>query len=295
MSTQSWSSRLRHDSDANYREWRDELITKLGLLLAVDETNITPGSGVRPAVGTDEGYAVFHLDDSLHSTAPIYLRFAFGTGASNGPRIRVTVGTATNGSGTLSGTGSAVRLMGGYNNAATTDTAYQSYACKNEGFFGLVHKSGMPNGNNGSFWICRTADGSGAITTTGAMMHFGSGNTGGFTGRRCVRYAATAVAYTETTTVVTGQLGFAPQAPVNSAVGADVQAFMGWMISPRVSPLLGICGVYQSELAVGGTFSVALVGTTPRTYITLAREAGPFSAEASTSADGYLNQAMLWE
>ena len=76
MTTASWSTRLRHDSAATYQEWRDEFITKLGLLvtgavLAADETNITPGAGALPGLNTEGGYAVYHLADSLHGTEPV--------------------------------------------------------------------------------------------------------------------------------------------------------------------------------------------------------------------------------
>jgi hypothetical protein len=59
--------------------------------------------------------------------------------------------------------------------------------------------------------------------------------------------------------------------------------------------LFGICGVFSSELTVGGTFSATIVGSTARTYITLSDNAGPFAAQGSTTANGGLNVAMLWE
>lgn len=299
MSTQSWSSRLRHDSDATYQEWRDELITKLGLLvtagaLAADETNITPGAGARPGTNTEQGYAVFHLDDSLHGTAPVYIRFGFGTGSgTTTPRLQATVGTSTNGSGVLGGTAlSTIASIVG-SAAQTGDTPRQSYLSGNDGFLGLSWKVGA-GASEGSFFICRTCDSDGAISATGSLAHWGVGNAVNITKRQAFRYAATAAAFTATTTVSTGALGLNPQAPSSTLVGSDVQAMMGWTITPRVEPLFGVCGVLDEEAAVGGTFSVTLVGSTPRTYLTMGTGAGPFG-EINNGVTGGLHIAMLWE
>lgn len=295
MTTASWSSRVRHDSDAVWQEWRDELITQLGTLvtagvLAADETNITAGAGARPGTNTEGGYAVYHISDSLHGTAPIYIRFGLGTGGgATAPRIQVTVGTSTNGSGVLGGTAlSTIASITVLNSASTSDTARQSYMCAVAGFFGLSWKVGA--GTEGGFWICRTCDADGTPTVTGAMAHWGIGSATGITKRQAFRYAATAAAYTATTVTTSGQVGFSPQSPTNSAIGADIQVFLGWTITPRAAPLFGVCGVYPSELSVGGTFSATLVGTTARTYLTMGTlGSGPFDA------GNVLTTAMLWE
>lgn len=295
MTTASWSTRVRHSDDPTYQEWRDEFITKLGLMttLVADETNITPGAGSRPASNTEGGYAVYHLNDSLHGTAPIYLRFGFGTASNtSAPRIQVTTGTSTNGSGVLGGTAlSSIASING-NTAQTTDTARQSYMCCVAGFFGVSWKVGA-SASEASFWIARTVDSDGAITATGALAHWGIGNDLQITKRQAFRFAATAAAYTAQTNVANAMLGFAPQTPGNSAVGSDVQAFLAWTLTPRVAPLVGVCGVYLAELAVGGTFSATLVGATPRTYLTMGSNSGPFD----NAPNGFrqLATAMLWE
>lgn len=300
MSTQSWSSRIRHDSDATYQEWRDELITKLGLLvtagvLAADETNITPAAGARPGTNSEGGYAVYHLADSLHATAPIYLRFGLGTGGiASGPRIQVTTGTSTNGSGVLGGTAlsSAINI---HNAGAsqTSDVARQSYMCCVAGFFGLSWKVAAGN-TEGGFFICRTCDSDGTPNAVGALANWSGTTATGIGTRQAFRYETPADAYGTTISPTSGALGLAPQAPLSTAVGADIQVFLGWTIAPRATPLFGVCGVYGSELAPAGTFEATLVGNTPRTYLTLSNVYGPFGPVAVTSQGG-LNTAMLWE
>lgn len=291
MTTASWSTRVRHDSDAVFREWRDEFITKLGLMttLAADETNITPGAGTMPAANTEQGYAVYHLNDSLHGTAPIYIRFGFGTGSSQCPRIQVTTGTSTNGSGVLGGTAlSTIASIHG-NATQTSDTARISYMCCVEGFFGVSWKVGSGS-TDAAFFICRTCDSDGVPTVTGSLAHWGGGSTTGFTKRQAFRYAATAAAYTATTSSANGLLGFSPQSPVNTTIGSDIQVFLGWTRSPGATPLFGVCGVYPAELPVGTSFTATIVGSTPRTYLTMGYNgSGPFDS------NNLVYTAMLWE
>jgi hypothetical protein len=303
MTTASWSTRVRHDSDAVYQEWRDEVITKLGLMvtgtvLAADETNITPGAGAKPGTNTEQGYAVYHISDSLHGTAPIYLRFGFGTGSStNVPRMQLTMGTSTNGSGVLGGT--CLSTIGTFvsSNNQTGDTARQSYICAKAGFFGFGWKFDTTQGGvggEGFCMVCRTCDSDGVPTVTGAILRMGNATVSGVSKSQAFRFATTAVAYTAKT-AADAMLGFMPQAPTATTSGSDVQCAVGWTISPRASPIFGCCGVYVSELAAGGTFTTTVVGSTPRTYITLYNTAGPFSQITATATAGYCAIAMLWE
>jgi hypothetical protein len=297
MSTESWSSRVRHDSDATYQEWRDELITKLGLLvtagvLAADETNITPGVGARPGTNTEQGYAVYHLADSLHATAPIDVRFGFGTSTgATAPRLQATVGTSTNGSGVLGGTALSTTANLNGSAAQTADTARQSYLSCVEGFLGLNWKEGASNSEAG-FFVCRTCDSAGDITAIGAMAHWG-GQTATVTQRQALRFAAPAAAFTAQTTALLAALGMSPQAPVNTTVDGDIQIALGWTITPAVSPLFAVCGVYAGEVGTGNTFSVVLVGSTPRTFLVTGSSHGAFGP--ITGGTGTQRIAMLWE
>lgn len=294
MATQSWGNRIRHDSDAAYQEWRDEFLSKLGSLLGVAETNITPGAGSRPTDGiTEQGYAVFYLNDSLHATAPIYMRFSF-IGFTIGPVIRCTVGTSTNGSGVIGGTAlSTSNVFINPSSGQTTDVPYPSYACAVEGFFGLGWKLGSTS--DGCFIVCRTCDNDGQPTAEGSLVHWGAGSASTWARRQSFRYAAPAAAYAIPSSIAAGTLGFAPMAQTNTLVSGAIQIFLGWTISPRASPLFGLCGVYPNELPVGTTFEAILVGQTTRTFVALNTLCGPFGPLAANASPGGVAMAMLWE
>lgn len=298
MSTQSWSTRVRHDTDATWQEWRDELITKLGALvtagvLGADETNITPAAGARPSTNTEGGYAVYHLADSLHGTAPVYIRFGLGTnGSATAPRIQVTVGTSTNGSGVIGGTALATIRSTHNNSAQATDTTRQSWMCATAGFLGLAWKSG--SGTDALLLVARTVDSVGAITATGAMVVWGQTSVNGLTGTQALRFAATAAAYTVQTAISNTALCFSPQTPTSSAVGSDNQVFVAWTITPAMAPLLGVCGLLDTDVTAGNTFSATLVGVTAHTYIALTTTFGP-AGPVAANASGGLKFAFLWE
>jgi len=292
MSTDSWSTRMRNDSDANYQEWRDELIGKLNTLspLLAAETNITVGAGARPASNTEQGYAVYRLNDSLHATAPIFLRFGFGTASGAGnPRLQLTTGTSTNGSGVLGGT--AVGLISNIHpanggGAQTSDVGRQSYACANEGFFGLSFKQGAMNG---SFFIVRTCTALGVPDARGSLAHWGLGTSSTINKRQAFRYASPAAAYPAQTGIARAMLGFIPQLDNTSAIGPDIQAAVGWTRVPETTPLFAVAGILSGEVNIGNTFSFTPVGSTARTFITLPNETGGFGPDLT------LNTAMLWE
>lgn len=296
MTTQSWSSRVRHDSDATFREWGLEFATMLaavGLVQTADTGQINWATVTRPGISTNAGYEIWRFDDSLQGTAPIYIRIDYGTHANaNGPRMQFTVGTGSNGSGTITGTALSTARQVGSSATQNTDTARQSYMCAVDGFFGVMWKVG--SSSDAAFFVCRTCDSTGAPTATGSMIHWGATTASGSTARQSMRYAATAAAFTATTTLGEQSLGINPQNPAASSVGADIQVFLGWTITPRVEPLFGVCGVIPSELVPGGTFSVTLVGSTPRTFLTWPTLGGPFGPVNASSAGGIVI-AMLWE
>jgi len=299
MTTASWSTRLRHDSDAVFREWGLEFNTKLaavGLIQTTDTGQINWATVVRAGTNAEAGYEIWRFNDAMQGTAPIYLRIGYGTGSiANAPRIQITVGTGSNGSGTITGTAlSVARNVHQISAAQIADTARQSYMCHADGFFGFSWKQGAST-SEAAFFICRTCDNAGTPNEIGAMIHWANGGLAAFTARQAMRFAAPATAYTAQTAVDTAQLGFSPQAPINTTtLTSDIQVMLGWTITPRAEPLFGVCGVYASELTPGGTFSATLVGSTPRTYLTLTGFAGPFSS-ISTASTGGLNIAMLWE
>lgn len=297
MATQSWSSRVRHDSDATFREWGSELAAKFlaaGLVQTADTGQVNWVTVTRPGTSTFTPYEIWRFNDAQQTGAPIFIKVEYGTlTVATHPGLRFTVGTGSNGSGTLTGTALTSARIANGGVLQTSDVARQSYLCVTEGFLGLAWKVGAGI-SVGAFIVTRTVDSSGSATATGALVHWGSGSATTFTARQALRFASPAQNFTAQTSAATGALGINPQSPTSTAVGGDIQAALGITITPRAEPLLGICGVLGSELAPGGTFSATLVGASAHTYLTMPDIAGPFGPNA-IATDGGLNMAILWE
>jgi hypothetical protein len=289
MTTQSWTSRIRHDSDATFREWGLEFATKLaacGLTQTADTGQINWATVTRPASNTEGGFEMWRFNDTAHSTTPIFIRFGYGTASgTTTPRIQITVGSGSNGSGTITGTAPfTINTLGPFGTASTTDTTYNSYMCYNTdvGALGMFWKVG--NGNSFQLVIARDVDSSGVPNTDGCNVVI---NAQSFLTAACMRLTAGSITAKQTATT-SANLCMDPFSPGNSAVGSDFQAYVGFGCFPRVRPVMGYCGVRDSEIPLGTTFSVALVGATPYTYIS-----GPNNANISANIS--LKLAMIWE
>lgn len=297
MTTQSFSTRVRHDSDATFLEWGEEFsdaLAAIGLVQTADSGQINWATATRAGANASAGYEIWRFDDSMQGTAPIVLKVDYRTGSlTTAPIIQITVGTGSNGSGTITGTALTTAVAMNTNNTQVTDTARQSYFCCVEGFLGIAWKVGA-SGSEGGFFICRSCDSDGVPTADGALVHWSAASPTAVGGRQALRFAATAQAYTLSSNISNSALGINPQANTTSVVDGDLQFFLGWTITPRVVPLFAVVGVLPGELAVGGTFSITVVGTTARTFIRLPVEFGPFGS-IGASVSGGMAHAMIWE
>lgn len=287
MATSTWSSNSLHGSDAQFRLWGKEVSDKLqamgGLVKTGDTGQIDWATVARPGVNTTAGYEVYYLNDSLHGTAPIYVKIGYGTGtAAARPRMTFWLGTATNGAGTLSGIGLGTETA--FTTTATdgSASASASYLCVKEGFWGFVWKIGIH-----SSWLIiqRTCDADGTPNIKGSHIMYRN-STSAFTAL-CLRYESTATAYTASTA---GMVGFIPNTITSSLLqNGNVQVFLHWGLFPDMRPLFGTVNYVASEITAASTFTCTTVGSTTKTFIAI---------NLATYGNGHnatYNLAMLWE
>lgn len=299
MTTASWNTVVDQSSDAAFRVWGLELSGKFGAVGMVNTTDtgqINWATVTRAGTNAAAGYEIWKL-----SGGALYFKIEYGSGNANTvPSFWLTVGTGSNGSGTLTGQLSTRTQCGTYNSALTsTVTNYQSYLCATADYFGLAWKLGSYGTASRArlfMTVMRTVDTTGAATSTGyfAYVCTSASNTGQ---SQCV---ATTAAVTGTAlTAVT--FTFIPNqnssGPASSTDGSgNNQAFLWWyniLGTAPIQPLLHAALILLSDLAVGSTASMTLVGTSAHTYL---------SASISVQSDGLafvtntnLALAMLWE
>lgn len=160
-----------NSSDALFRTWGSAISAKLlsaGWVKTSDTGQINWVTVTAPAgVSTAQGYEIWRMADTLQSVAPIFLKIEFGsfTVALGNPAIWITIGTGSNGSGTLTGPVLARRTVG-CNLTATLVNWYWS---------GDTHRfcfaiSGAAGNTSLVFSIERILDNTGALTSEGATL-----------------------------------------------------------------------------------------------------------------------------
>jgi len=107
MSTSNYTVAPSNASDAAFRAWGLALHTALAAVLTyVTQTGEIDFTTVVAPASTNQskGFRVYRFNDAHQATLPVFIRVDFGSGASAAthPAIKVQVGMATNGSGTLS-------------------------------------------------------------------------------------------------------------------------------------------------------------------------------------------------
>lgn len=289
MTTATTVTPLDHTSDAGYRTWVAEWIaqcTAVGLVQTSDTGQINTATATRPGSNTDGGYAIFRFDDSLQATAPVFVKFYFGTAASTSAgRIRAQVGTASNGSGTLSGLGSANTDTVSQTSAPPSTVAnYTSYITGGSGYFGIAFKAGVSAANQlpyALFHLARTRDSTGATTGDGLITTYRTTLSSGPSART--------ISYSGATIYDGGEIQkwFLPFYTLSSTlVGGTPQVMKTYYCTPRVRPSMDLAGTLAAEIGVGVQFTATLVGSTSHNYMVFAASGSTFNGH---------NLAVLWE
>lgn len=105
---------ISHDitTNAGYREWVkmiQKALEECGIVKTADTGQINTETVETPAVNnTYGGYNIWRFDDANQATEPIFFKLEYGrSGTAAIPKLRWTVGTGSNGSGTISNASAA--------------------------------------------------------------------------------------------------------------------------------------------------------------------------------------------
>lgn len=176
-------------TNTGFNAWVNELIVALcgtGGVGLTQTTDTGQGSTVSGSTGgcnfsgtlalaTASVYYVFKFNDTLQATAPIFIKLEFGNGnAANAPGIWITVGTGSNGAGTITGTVMTRCNCNGGGSQTGVTTNYPSNFVYNStyGFLGLNWKQGAQgtNGCLGGFAVYRSNNQSNGAATGDSII-----------------------------------------------------------------------------------------------------------------------------
>lgn len=292
MSISAISNLLQNDTSVHFQSWYNAITTALFTTLGVTQTADTGQIGAAaavPAANTSAGYVIGRFNDTLQSTTPIFFKLEFGTGAAGVPQMWLTVGTSSNGSGTIgSGGGGAVSTrvacMNGQGAVASSGaltfrfcyigTAQCGILWCGIGYNGVI--LGTMPGAYGGFCIMRTSDSSGNASSAGiCLMVTNSSNVSPGN--------AAANGYQQNISMANSAL--IPATPINGweSIPATGNQFILGLAATLVGSTAFVAPIYTcdplikysayfatamlSDFAFANTSSFAIVGSTPMTFI----------------------------
>lgn len=118
-----------HTSAATFRAYGlaiSNAIAAAGWVKTADTGQIDWATVANPGTNTVAGYEIWRMADSLQATRPVFMKVEYGRNQQGGPGIWLTVGTATDGAGTLSASGSFPGTL--FNRVQVHDSSYSTFS-----------------------------------------------------------------------------------------------------------------------------------------------------------------------
>ena len=128
MSLSTFTSAPNSGTDVAFRADFSPLgtaIAAVGWIQTSDTGQINWTTVLAPtSTSTAVGYQIFRMNDVLQAPTPVFMKIEYGAGSSSSayPCLWVTIGTATNGTGSLTGVVGTRVQVGGNTYSTTTDT-----------------------------------------------------------------------------------------------------------------------------------------------------------------------------
>lgn len=269
---------LLSDTDANFRLWGkmvNDAFTAFGWTKTSDTGQIDWTTVLKPATtATVQGYEIWKAGDALAATNPIFIKIEYASGSSNvtNAALFLTVGTGSNGAGTITGFSVARTQLRSSNTSAVAQvhlfsgTSSRITACIGYGY-NTVSAIML-------FTVERTRDTSGAENAEGFVVALGSSAiTQSFQFISYVGGAGPACPHWPT---------YIP--PQGGSSGSSIALFPFYPSKGIfLNPIIGLMGYVNATIADGATPSLALYGSN-RNYLALGARAsiGTFLGGASS-------------
>lgn len=298
MATANPLTVLDNSTDAGFRAWitehRDLLLTGGALAQTADTGQIDFGTVVRPPTNTDAAPLLLRFTDALQATAPYILAVYYGTDsvATRG-RIRVAIGTGTNGSGALTGTILAATTITNTSViAAAATTAMESPACGLPGEIAVAHKLGGASGgaSQSVLWnligLSRTINHAGVQTAEGLVVYL-SGSSGQMQCRTLRRDPPTVIGPSAAACLV-------PLETTSSvAAGGERQVYAHVCALPETRPVVQFVTGVVAEVPLGTVFPARPPGlSADRSYRSLGIRVASPGAGAGTQSHAL---CLVWQ
>ena len=299
MTTASSTNPIDSTTDVAFRAWGSDIsaqllaigLTKTGDTGQVNWATVTVVGAYSSAVS--RGYEIWAFNDPLQGTAPIVFKIEYGAAAAAQPVLWITVGTGSDGAGTITGAVKSTRQSITANVANYTSGLVSRFCyVPATGFLGMGLKLNGQGSSNGVFgiFIMRNNDTTGAATANGATLFMGAATGSNYSIQ--LNFVAGSTIPNTGTPQANPILGAWPYSLTSSFVGGgNFQALPLIVPVPALQVLAQLCVTILSEIAIGTTFALNVVGLTNRTFIVL----GAVTNQPITGAATTYALAMVWE
>lgn len=288
---------------ANAQFVEDTLVTTGGWLLSTETGDTAPGSLAHPtAVNVKKGFRVYKTNDGL---TQVYMRIDYGStnaAGGNGFGMWITLGTGSDGAGTLTGIffngGGSTSATVGASNSGGNSGSVNSYGSADTGRVQLGLFVSATATNIIAFSFERSKDSSGADTSDSILLSGRIGNSAA-TGIWNVAAVGSSMEVSHCVILAGGtqptfEYGLSyvltrnnPSETFGNPVGVGlIQHFKGTSVQPG----MGVCVVNSSDVSAEGSFTQTIYGAT-RTYQHL-NSLQPTRPTSSTTAPGITTQRI---
>lgn len=276
--------------DADFRTWGSAInaaLAALGLVQTGDTGQINWTTVVKPASGSAaSGYEIWRFADALQATVPVFIKLEYGSGSTaDRPALWCTVGSGSNGSGTLTGQLSGRQSMTPINQKAAGVTL-PMVASGNTGELQLGVNLDYASANFGMFLsVERPKDATDTVTNDGVFFVWSSTSGNG----QCVFIPASGT--------VPGSASNGNWPAVNPGQWSRSGAGATADVCPLLIPIFGnwryshVMVASRGDFTGGGTLTPTIFGAT-HTYLALGNAATP---SANTLQGGNIDYMMRWE
>lgn len=166
-------------SSADFQAWVTGIhnaLAAVGMIQTADTGQINPATVALPAAGAVAGYEIWRFNDTLQATVPVFFKIEYGGGNPvDRPSLYLTVGSGSNGAGTLTGqVGARNQMVPSSGKAA--GVLLPMYVCSDGSDLYLAANIDTASNSFGLFgYVTRPRDNSDTPTNEGVMV--GSWNT----------------------------------------------------------------------------------------------------------------------
>lgn len=255
-------SNWTNNSDANFRAWGSYIAAQLlavGWVQTADSGQINWATVTAPSgFGNFPGYEIWRMNDALQATAPVYVKIEYGESSANadGPAVRISFGSGSDGAGNLTGTTSTPLVSQG----ASVTTSFPLRGSGDSSRFVILFD--YTGGGGFFFSIERSKDATGADTAEAVIYLYKTGTSGAGLGIQ----AWDTTLGTKSGNPFTGVGALFPNAS-SFASGSQIGVAPIMPEKPIfMNPILGAVGYYTGDITTGNTFVAYMYGVAHQYY-----------------------------